>query len=189
MKTIVISYPEEYKDEHIIINELFRNGLEIFHLRKPLYSADKIISLLDMIDAKYHKRIVLHSHYHLSENLKGIHFTGKTTHLIDKYKDVPCHKSISCHSIEEINEYSPCMDYCFISPVFDSISKKDYKANIDLIDLQKCNNINKTVALGGISSSNISALKGINLYGFALLGYIWNNENIIRAFKEIQKCI
>lgn len=189
MKIIVISYPVKYQDEHIIINELFRLGLEIFHLRKPLYSAEDLSSLLDMIDTKYHNRIVIHTHYTLNYKLKGIHFNSTSRNIIKKYKDYPIHKSLSCHSFKEIEEYANIMNYSFISPVFDSISKKDYKANIDLKDFKECAKTNKIVALGGIKDSNVKDLKEMNLYGIALLGYIWNSDKPIEAFKRIQKCI
>jgi thiamine-phosphate pyrophosphorylase len=189
MKIIAISYPEEYKEEHNIINELFNNGLEIFHLRKPLWTFDKIVSLLDMIDASFHNRIVLHSHYELSEGLKGIHFTGKNKHLIKEYKNVNIHKSISCHSFEETQQYAEIMDYSFISPVFDSISKKGYKANIDFACLKENAKKQNLVLLGGINNINLNELKEIRPYGIAILGHLWDSNNVIKAFKDIQECI
>lgn len=189
MKIIAISYPEKYKEEHLIINELFKNGLEIFHLRKPLWTAEQMTTLLDMIDANFHNRIVLHSHYQLREGLKGIHFTKKSKHLIEKYKNTNIHKSISCHSFKETQEYAKEMDYCFISPVFDSISKKGYNANIDSEELRNNANRQKLVALGGINDQNISNLRDIKLYGAAILGHIWYSDDAIKAFNDIQKCI
>lgn len=189
MKIIAISYPEKYKEEHLIINELFKNGLEIFHLRKPLWTAEQMSTLLDMIDANFHNRIILHSHYQLREGLKGIHFTKKSEHLIEKYKNTDIHKSISCHSFKETQEYAKEMNYCFISPVFDSISKKDYKANIDLKALKDNAKRQKLVALGGINDENISKLRNTELYGAAILGHIWYSDNAIKAFNDVQKYI
>jgi len=191
MKLIAISYPGSFNDEHIIINGLFNEGLEILHLRKPDWSRGDVAKLLDMIDAKFHNRIVLHSHYELygMYNLMGIHFTRKTMHLIDLYKYSPIHKSISCHSYEEIDRYKHVMDYCFISPVFDSISKQGYKSAINLNVLEVYAQCSQIVALGGIDVTRLRDLQDINLYGAAMLGYLWNSESVIDAFlKAKQLC-
>jgi len=202
MRLLALSYPTEYKDEHAIINSLFENGLQIFHLRKPDWSLHQMTSLLDKIDARFHNRIIIHSHYEIcnispisNENqedsfkkyqLKGIHFTHKTKHMIEKYKDLDLHKSISCHSFEEIGQYQDIMDYCFISPVFDSISKKGYKSAISLDDLKENAKRNNLVALGGINSHNIDQLKDLKLYGIALLGFLWESDDVLRSFMKIQ---
>lgn len=188
MKLIALSYPSDYKDEHSIINTLFSSGLEILHLRKPNCNINQMISLLDKIDAKFYNRIVIHSHYELCNDysLKGIHFTHKTRHLIEKYKDSPIHKSISCHDFIEVLKYRDTMNYCFISPVFDSISKVGYRSNISLDELSNYSKETNLVALGGINSDNIQQVKQTKLYGAAILGYLWQSIDVQKAFKEIQ---
>lgn len=192
MKLIAISYPDSYNNEHIIINHLFNNGLEIFHLRKPTWTIGEISKLLDMIDAQYHNRIVIHSHYNLCNNfnLKGIHFTSNTKHQIQKYISTPYHKSISCHSFEEIDKYKRYMDYCFISPLFNSISKEGYKSSIDIELLLQKSKETKIVALGGINDTNIKTLLNTSIYAVAVLGFIWNSTNPINAFEKAKhSCI
>lgn len=194
MKIIVISYPNKYPNEALIINDLFKNGLEIFHLRKPNYSEADLCHLLDMIDTKYHNRIVLHFHYNLinTYNLRGIHLTKNSKQYLNKYLIKDLQISVSTHSFEEVFIFREKTKYMFISPLFDSISKKNYKANINIETLKNHSDINKLVALGGIQEKNIELIKDTNLYGIALLGYIWKEnceiDNFIKI-KEIVNCL
>jgi thiamine-phosphate pyrophosphorylase len=80
------------------------------------------------------------------------------------------------------------LDYLFISPIFDSISKIGYKSNLDFNELKEClteiknNNI---IALGGVKMDNVLKLKNIGFESFALLGSIWNNGNPLVNTKSI----
>ena len=193
MKIIVISYPNRYPNEASIINDLFKNGLDILHLRKPLYSKEAMCYLLDMINIEYHNRIVIHSHYDLYlnniYNLNGIHLTKDSKYYIDKYINTTSKVSVSTHSFEEVLLFKDKTRYMFISPVFDSISKENYKSNISIEKLKNNSYINKLVALGGIQDINIESIKKLNLYGIALLGHIWKKNHEIENFKIIKEIV
>ena len=98
MKLIVISSPTPVPNEHEIINSLFEEGLEIFHVHKPDFSKQEIKDFIQQIPSKYHNRIALHS-------------------------DFP-----KFHSLEELKAHKEKYDYAFLSPIFDSISKEGYKS-------------------------------------------------------------
>ncbi|MCT4601235.1 MAG: thiamine phosphate synthase [Marinifilaceae bacterium] len=193
MKIIVISYPNRYPNEASIINDLFKNGLDILHLRKPLYSKEAMCYLLDMINIEYHNRIVIHSHYDLYLNniydLNGIHLTKDSKNYINKYINTSSKVSVSTHSFDEILLFKDKTRYMFISPVFDSISKENYKSNISIEKLKNNSYINKLVALGGIQNINIESIKKLNLYGIALLGHIWKKNHEIENFKIIKEIV
>lgn len=193
MKIIVISYPNRYPNEASIINDLFKNGLDILHLRKPLYSKEAMCYLLDMINIEYHNRIVIHSHYDLYLNniydLNGIHLTKDSKNYINKYINTTSKVSVSTHSFEEVLLFKDKTRYMFISPVFDSISKENYKSNISIEKLKNNSYTNKLVALGGIQNINIESIKKLNLYGIALLGHIWKKDHEIENFKIIKEIV
>lgn len=193
MKIIVISYPNRYPNEASIINDLFKNGLDILHLRKPLYSKEAMCYLLDMINIEYHNRIVIHSHYDLYLNniydLNGIHLTKDSKNYINKYINKTSKVSVSTHSFDEVLLFKDKTRYMFISPVFDSISKENYKSNISIEKLKNNSYINKLVALGGIQNINIESIKKLNLYGIALLGHIWKKNHEIENFKIIKEIV
>lgn len=198
MKLIVISSPADLSNEHELLCSLFEAGLGCFHLRKPGYSEMQTEDYLQSVPEKYHKRVMLHSHYPLSEkySLKGIHHT-KT---IPGYYKEGLTVSASVHSIKEIEE-SKKYDYVFLSPVFDSISKPGYVGNFDFLELK--NSLQKlkmkqpypeVIALSGIDENNINLAHETGFDGVAVLGSIWGtflkNKNIqdtIIKFHKIQE--
>lgn len=123
MKLILMTTPYFFVEEHQILNALFDEGLEILHLRKP--STEPVYSerLLTLIPESYRKRIVVHDHFYLKNeyNLKGIHLNHRNPELPQKYKG---HISCSCHTADEVMMHKKVCDYVFLSPIFDSISKK-----------------------------------------------------------------
>ena len=127
MKLILITTPTYFVEEDKILTTLFDEGLDILHLRKPDTAPVYAERLLTLIPEKYHKRIVVHGHFYLKKeyNLKGIHLNRRNPEPPACYSG---HISCSCHSLEEVKQYKPGCDYVFLSPIFDSISKQDYKS-------------------------------------------------------------
>lgn len=185
-RVIVISNPTDLENEHERIHSLFENGLKYFHLRKPEKSRDELEGFLRKINPKYYKRIVIHSHYSLIEkyNLKGIHFPERllqeesALELIKPLQRKGCSVSCSIHSIDYVST-SKTFNYMFLSPVFDSISKQDYKGMIDLdaVKLASQNTTIKLIALGGITATTFTdKISNAGFHGVALLGAIWNKS-------------
>ncbi|MEG1685048.1 MAG: thiamine phosphate synthase [Bacteroides sp.] len=194
MKLIVITTPYFFFGEEKIITNLFNEGLEILHLRKP--NADPIAyeHLLSLIPKQYHQKIVVHEHFFLQAKygLKGIHLNARN-------KDIPANYSAqiscSCHSIKEVQEKKEICDYVFLSPIFDSISKENYPSGYSSEILRQAvrNGIidNKVMALGGIDSSNMQQIKDYSFGGAVVLGDLWNKldfpDRLLQHFKLLQK--
>ena len=74
----------------------------------------------------------------------------------------------------------PACHYVFLSPIFDSISKKGYKHSFFNKDLEEAgiNGIinERVVALGGVTPEYIPQLRAWNFGGAAFLGDIWNRR-------------
>lgn len=191
---IVISNPTAITDEHAIIQQLFDEGLEIFHIRKKEFSENEMRTFIEQIPEKYLSRIVLHSHYHLAEeyNLKGIHVPVDFNSEASKRS-----LSVSFHSLDEVEKFNTKFDYGFLSPVFDSISKEGYKSKFDFSELKTylanrkvLNNGTENghvIALGGIDEDKIDIVKELGFSGIALLGAIWQSENPVEKFKRIKE--
>lgn len=191
---IVISNPTALADEQAIIKQLFDEGLEIFHIRKKEFSENEMRTFIEQIPQKYLSKIVLHSHYHLSEqyNLKGIH-------VPINFKNVASNGtlSVSFHSMDEVEKFENKFDYGFLSPVFDSISKEGYKSKFNFSELKtylvkrKVSNNGTSnsllIALGGIDEDKIEKVKELGFSGIALLGAIWQSENPVKKFKRIKE--
>ena len=199
MKLILITPPTYFVEEDKIITALFEEGLDILHLRKPDTAPMYAERLLTLIPEQYHKRIVVHGHFYLKDefNLKGIHLNHRNPNIPENYKG---HISRSCHSLEEIKEHKRQCDYMLLSPVFDSISKKDYHANYTPEEIRKAHKAGiidkKVIALGGIDTDNIRQVKDYGFGGAAILGALWNRFDtccdsdyslLIDHFKKLKK--
>ena len=185
MKVIVITSPEKVKDETVVCNLLFAQGLEILHLRKPGADASTYENFIQRIELCYRHRIVLHDHYELATqyHLRGIHLKSGQAALYKEHADMKI--SISCHRVEEIKALPFHAEYCFLSPIFDSISKQGYQSHFkELPDLSGINI--PVVALGGIIPEKIDLCREAGFSGVAALGYIWEYpEEAISRFTRL----
>jgi thiamine-phosphate pyrophosphorylase len=190
MKIVVISDPLFIQKEHDLINALFEEGLDYFHLRKPDYTESEMADYLKMIKPTFLKKISIHSHYRLIEkyNLRGIHLTNKYLEAIseDELKDLfklakkkGLQISTSIHNLSELSGLK--YNYVFLSPVFDSISKPQYKSVLNpealkevLRNLKSEKNHPAIIALGGMTEDKIEKISDMGFDGFALMGVLWN---------------
>lgn len=203
MKLVVVSNPSDLKDEHELIQRLFDEGMQYFHLRKPDKSKKDLHKFISGIPRKYYNKIILHDHYELVSEfgLKGIHINQRNFDKISDYKDSCFHKSLSIHSLEALKEIRyKSYDYVFLSPVYDSISKPGYKSEINIDEFSKFISENtlpfNVIALGGVEECNLEEIRKAGFNGAAVLGTLWNKlaegvsiDDIMTHFKEIKnKC-
>ncbi|MEI8137177.1 MAG: thiamine phosphate synthase [Bacteroidota bacterium] len=189
---ILISNPTPVTKEAFLINQLFDEGLAIFHLRKPDSSTQELVLLLQEINPIHYSKIALHSHHYLAKSF-GINRQHYTEAGLKQVSEVNLSEqklenklSTSVHSILDFKKIPDYFDYAFLSPVFNSISKPNYTAQeFDLTDIDK-KSTTKLIALGGINETNCHMALDMGFDGIALLGSIWNSENKIKAFKTIQ---
>jgi len=199
-KIILLSPSQNVENEHQIVLELFESGLQCFHLRKPDFSDIEYAQYLAQIPTQYWNRIVLHHHYHLAEQLSlgGVHLTERSRDNLDiislqkKIADYQSdHLSVSAaiHDLSDLNILGQCCDYVLVSPVFDSISKKEHKANPNLeVASYQAKVKSKLFALGGINAENANLVFEKGFEGVAILGYIWENpKQAISNFQRLKK--
>lgn len=192
---IVISNPTAITNEIKMIHSLFECGLELFHVRKPEFSAAEIKTFVTAIGLEYRKKLVLHSHHHLAQNLgiNRIHFTEKNRTKTNPIRVPNPDRVITTvtHTIEDFNLLENYFDYAFLSPVYSSISKQNYNPKIDLLEaIKERTNFNtKLVALGGIEAQNIKKTLDAGFDDVALLGTIWNSKQPIKNFELCQQIV
>jgi thiamine-phosphate pyrophosphorylase len=209
---IIISNPVMLPNEAAIIHQLFDEGLELFHLRKPDADEQAVRQLIEAIPAVYRDRIVMHGFFHLMEEY-GMHrlhlreehrqkleregslFKGSSPWQM-KQRTSPLSEedppkrifSTSVHDLQTLQQLPSLFAYAFFSPVFDSISKQQYKGVVPddfcLTDEQKPVPV---IALGGIDVGNIEKVDEMNLDGAAVLGTLWNEPaKAIDIYKELR---
>ncbi len=178
MVRIAITSEDIHPRESEFITMILNRGWDFVHLRHPNTSLSDMKCLLDSIPQKLHSRIRIHGHFELlsSYNLGGLHLNRRCPEAPATYRG---NFSQSCHSFEEIRDIiDPQTDYVTISPVFDSISKKGYRSQFGLEELNLQNkrirtSVNmKIIGLGGITPENARSALDAGLDGFAVLGYL-----------------
>jgi thiamine-phosphate pyrophosphorylase len=196
MKLIVIT-TETFSDrEPEAIRRLFESGMEILHVRKPRASCDETKRFIRRIDAVFHPRMVLHDHYELTDlfDLKGIHLNRRNYaayHRLCSGRRLSV--SRSCHSLEEIADASAKLDYLFLSPVFDSISKTGYKRRYTPEELNGARERGvidgRVIALGGVTAERIPAVRRYGFGGVAVLGSLWagSMDGLKERFDELRR--
>jgi thiamine-phosphate pyrophosphorylase len=179
-------------NEATIIQQLFAEGLEVFHLRKPDAEEKVIRQLLDAIPPEYHNRIAMHGFFHLMEeydihrwHFREEHRQETSIETMEQLKSKGYTLSTSVHDLPTVQRLTSLFSYVFFSPVFDSISKQQYKGvagdNFYLQDEQKPIPV---IALGGVDAGNIQSAIAMNFDGAALLGAIWKEPaNAVENFK------
>jgi thiamine-phosphate pyrophosphorylase len=191
-KLVVISNATMLPDEAAIIQQLFAEGLEVLHLRKPEADEQAVRQLIEAIPAEYHNRIAMHGFFHLMDeydihrwHFREEHRQETTKEDMMQLKAKGYTLSTSVHDLPTLQRLTSLFSYAFFSPVFDSISKQQYKgvagADFYLKDEQKPLSV---IALGGVEAGNIQSVMAMNFDGAALLGAIWKEPaDAVENFK------
>jgi thiamine-phosphate pyrophosphorylase len=175
MKILVITSPDFIADEAAQIVQLLEKNVTFVHIRKPNATQDELHDLLTKIPTRYHHRLALHDHFELVKQFSqigGLHLNARNSVLPNDWSG---RVSQSCHSLNELKRCKSSVDYCFLSPIFDSISKTNYKSAFSLEQLQRSPMIDEKVfALGGVRFSHQNVLKQCGFGGMVLMGEIWS---------------
>ena len=164
-KIIAITPESPREDEIDWIHSLLTDQCGVVsrvHIRHPGYG---IRPILKSLSPEILSRISIHDNVELLREFDeiGFHFNSWVSQIpVEGNRTV----SKSCHSWEEVTNAGG-FDYVTLSPIYDSLSKKDYKSNKSLLtDFQKADV--DVIALGGVTLENISTLKGFD--GAAMIG-------------------
>lgn len=190
---IVLTPEKTLKNEIFSICKIFAADLSALHVRKPDFSKEEMADYLKQIPKKFYKKIVLHSQYELIQTfkLKGAHLTEKSRKSTKQINFLKRNKikivSTSFHDLKEIASNRRKYEYAFLSPIFNSVSKKNYKSAFDTEKLKPFlkKTKNQIIALGGINETNIVLTKQVGFYGAATIGYVWENKNPIKQYKNL----
>lgn len=187
-------FADRSKEEPSIVTQMFENGLETFHLRKPKFSLKEMIEYLDKIPVRFHSKIVLHSHHLLTVkyNTKGVSLSKydknnsfkkwlKLKWL--KFKNPTLTVSTSHNRISSLFEEKFKYDYVFLSPIFDNLTggfisgaqQNTLKSVIDRIPF-------KVIARGGVSAEKVQLIKEMGFAGLAIHSTIWKKQDPFAEF-------
>lgn len=178
MRLIAITSPDFRETETARAGQLLGSGFWRIHLRKPEATAEELRQWLDALPAALHPRVVLHDHYELARE-----YAVGGIHLNRRHPEVPAGLptgltlSCSCHSLREVREKVDGMDYVFLSPIYDSISKQGYRAAFTRQQLEEARREGvlgeKVFALGGVTLDRLDEIGRLGFGGAAMLGAAW----------------
>lgn len=182
MIVVIVSHPSPLTNEAAHINELFRQGMELFHIRKPDYTEAQMDELLSQIKEEHHHYLALHQHHGLAEKykIKRLHFpeqqrSSASEEELKTLKEKGYTLSTSIHTLEEHTNLSAAFSYTFYGPVFESISKPGYKPKGGTFPILKKEERNtKIIAIGGVTPDKMMLLNDCGFDGVALLGAVWD---------------
>lgn len=203
MKLALISTQNRSEKELETILLFLENGLDYFHIKKPKFSLKKLEKYVEKIPIQYRDRIVLHNHHSLAVKYKlgGIHIARTDrkkpiANFIKLWLFKCLHKNLkittSYHSLQSLLSDKKLYNYVFLSPIFDSISKKNYAPAFNERQLIFANqkSVNNIFALGGVDERHIVKAKNLGFKGVVLYGTIWNEgHNKLETFLKIKAAI
>jgi hypothetical protein len=205
----VITKPDFFPDEEVVITGLMEAGLMKLHVRKPGASGPSLEGLLARLAPRWADRLVLHGGSELAAQYgigqihgsveyrdgKGrsgggpaVDTTQRETGLAGDRR--PRAVSTSVHSWAEFAVLPDGLAYAFISPLFDSISKPGYAANKALLEQPPGIGPCLPVGLGGVGVETIGEMIRRGWKGAAVLGCIWAEpQEAVKRYRQLKKII
>ena len=119
---------------------------------------------------------------------QGVHWRGAERPEPPLRSLSPYTQSTGFHSLEELQQDWQCLDYAFLSPIFDSISKKGYLAggfNIEEVTSALAAAPLPVYALGGVTAERIPLLKKMGFAGVGVIGTVWDAEDPLQALEAL----
>ena len=202
METIVISPETDYPNEHDWMVKLFEAGLSRYHVRKPMMDEDQLEQYLEEVPEAWRPQVVSHQSHGLVDLFKlgGWHFKDDASQFAraEHLRNIRENEKVlsrSIHSLDDLNEDLSGWDYVFLSPVFQSISKRNYGPRWEEAQLtaalRYCKEAYQTrvYALGGVDDSRIHQCSMMGFDGVALLGAIWESRYPLESFLCVQEAL
>lgn len=192
MPIVLITPPVTLPSEHLFLNAMLNLGLPKVHLRKPGQSLEAHDTYIQHITPEFRNRITLHDFHELSQrfSLGGVYYRERQIpgDLITAPSPTQT-VSLGFHNPEDLLVDRGEIGYCFLSPIYESISKTGYGpgakiANREVLSQFVSKSRYPVVALGGATPSAFPEMAGMGFAGAALLGSIWNAENPLAAMEE-----
>lgn len=171
---IVITRPYFFKGEAEAIVRMLGEGAERAHIRKPDADEADVEALVAAIPPELRGRLSIHDFAGVARKYGcGFHLNSRVPRRPD---GIVGPVSRSCHSISELAQTDD-VDYMFLSPIFNSISKPGYGSKFSAEELRKASAKGlisaEVYALGGVDPSRFAEVEALGFGGAALLGAAW----------------
>lgn len=99
--------------------------------------------------------------------------------------------STAFHDLTQLQQpWGLALDYAFLSPIYDSISKQGYGAAAferNQLQATLANCPTPIVALGGITAGRLNDLRICGFAGAAVIGSVWQAADPVEAYEQLQQ--
>jgi thiamine-phosphate pyrophosphorylase len=181
---VVITPEEPVENELQILRSLLQMGAWRVHLRHPALGVSDLTTLLQGFTESELKRVTLSREPALLSRFPSIGYHLKEGEALSAQCQRAPYLSASCHDPQRIPR--EVLDYVFLGPLFDSISKPGYLGSWPKNHLpERLDTEPKRFALGGVHKDALPQLKSMGFEGAALLGSIWKARDPLLAFDEM----
>jgi len=182
----VLTLPRGFAGEAESLEGLLEAGVERLHLRKPEMSLPELEGLVARLAPRWASRLVLHYQPEMALRYGIPQVHGP----LGMGQGMALRVSTSVHSWEEFAALPEGLEYAFISPLFDSISKRGYLGNGGLLTLPERAMPCRPVGLGGVSVENIGEMVRCGWTGAAVLGWIWEERGrAVERFVQLKRMV
>ena len=177
LRIIVITDTPFLRSEADTVSMLLDEGVERVHLRKPGSDESDMRRLIESIDPRLYPRLTLQDHLPLAAEygIGGVHLNARNKSVPDSFGGLV---SRSCHTFDELSRCTG-EDYMFLSPLFDSISKRGYRAAFTADSLRR----------RALDPRHLPQLCDLGFGGAAFLGYIWQAPSQQELRQRIRKIV
>ncbi|MEM7162465.1 MAG: thiamine phosphate synthase [Bacteroidota bacterium] len=197
MELRVITHPDFYDGEAEQINAMLKDGLGLIHIRKPKWTYDQIMSLLEEIHEFYHEHVVIHQMHDMGKEfgLAGVHLKSterdrmndeQLDEWLSQWKERGCKVSTAIHNMDEFDRFYSRFNLLTVSPVFESIMKPGYRSEIDWLRILKDRELSKVMAIGGVSVDTIRHIAKLNFGACGAMGAIWKEGIPFENYKKLK---
>ncbi len=175
-RLVAITPEQTLCDEQERIRALLDAGFDYVHIRKPGMTEAQVRDFVSTLPLEYAPQLKMHYFPAVASEFRlgGLHLNARCPQPPEGFEGA-C--SRSCHSLAEVTE-SVAMDYVFLSPIFDSISKHGYMANFTEQQLRGSVD-SHVLALGGVTAEKMAWLHDVGFGGCAFLGYLFGADRAI----------
>ena len=195
---LVITPADHLPGETECWKELLSAGADAILLRKPGWTEDDYVNLLEQTDPAVYPHILIAQYCQLQQRygLLGAHFSENLRNStppqwLEALRSEGCLLSTGIHHTSTLPVMRAHWDLLLLSPVFDSISKPGYKGQVETgFRLQRDISAGnaRVLALGGVDQNNAGLAQQMGFDGIALLGAVWQEpDKAVEHFIEIKK--
>lgn len=190
---LILFTPTKTEWDAKTVIKLFDAGLGKLHIQPNReWRVGDYEKFLKKVPKIYWPRIVLEEHHQLVLNHQLGGFQMYHGDRIPARWPKSVSLSCKCHSYDEMRSLPKALNYVFLSPIFPSISKRDYVPQRTTREFQviaerwRSEGGCPVYGLGGVTPQNATRVREMGLDGVAFIGSVWETANPVKSFIEIE---